>query len=154
MFCTETWILASFFQPVLYLIFLISLGSQQSRDTALALYNLSPRDPPNHKTSCLLPNVLPTCRKDGLKNRVVLGALWPGPPLPLCRSGFKDKWLHVNQIWHAVQRQPPLVPWHSQTENTTSKPGKDVRHEWKHNNLSHSCYKMLAALGPAMGWQR
>lgn len=42
---------------------------------------------------------------------------------------FKDKWLHVNQIWHAVQRQAPLVPWHSQTENTTSMPGKDVRSE-------------------------
>lgn len=23
-------------------------------------------------------------------------------PLPLCGSGFKDKWLYVNQIWHAV----------------------------------------------------
>lgn len=38
--------------------------------------------------------------------------------------GFKDKWLHVNQIWHAAQKQPPLVPWHSQTEKTTSNPGK------------------------------
>lgn len=126
-FCTQIWILASFFQPVLYLILLTSLGTQQSSYTALALYNLSLRDSPNHKTSRLLSNVLPVCRKDGLKNWVVLGAPWPGPPLPWCGSGFKDKWLHVNQIWHAVQRQPPLVPWHSQTENTTSKPGKDVQ---------------------------
>lgn len=97
--------------------------------TALALHNLSLRDSPNHKTSCLLSNVLPLCGKDGLKNWVELGALWPGPLLPLCRGGFKDKWLHVNQIWHAVQRQAPLVPGHSQTENTTSGPGKNVRHE-------------------------
>lgn len=89
MFCTEIWILTSFFQPVLYLIFLTSLGTQQSSYTALALYNLSLRDSPNHKTSCLLSNVLPICRKDGLKNGVVLGALWPGPLLPLCGVVFK-----------------------------------------------------------------
>lgn len=77
----------------------------------------------------LQSNRLSICKKDGLKNWVVLGALWPGPPLPLYGNGFKDKWLHVNQIWHAVQRQAPLVPWHSQTENTTSMPGKDVRSE-------------------------
>lgn len=52
MFRTEIWILASFFQPVLYLIFLTSLGTQQSSNTALALCNLSLRASPNHKTSC------------------------------------------------------------------------------------------------------
>lgn len=64
-------------------------GHQQSSYTALALYNLSLRDSPNHKTSCLLSNVLPICRRDGLKNGVVLGALWPGPLLPLCGVVFK-----------------------------------------------------------------
>lgn len=44
----------------------------------------------------------------------------PRAPRPLFRGGFRDKWLPVNQIWHAVQKQPPLVPWHRQTENTTS----------------------------------
>lgn len=39
----------------------------------------------------------------------------------------------------------------SQTENTTSKPGKDVCCEWKHNNLSHRRYETLAALGLAPG---
>lgn len=94
-----------------------------------------------HSTICLeeIPQIAkhlvflssghPVCRKDVLKNWVELGALWTGPPLPLYGSGLKDKWLHVNQIWHAVQRQAPLVPWHSQTENTTSEPGKDVRQE-------------------------
>lgn len=128
----EIWILASFFQPVLNLIFLTSLGTQQSGYTALALHNLSLRDSPNHKTSSLPSSVLPICRKDGLQNWVVLRALWPGPPLPFCTSGFKDKWLCVNHIWHAVERQAPLVLRHSQTENTTSKPGKDVQQERKH----------------------
>lgn len=38
----------------------------------------------------------------GWKIGLCSGASWPGPPLPWCGSGFKDKWLHVNQIWHAV----------------------------------------------------
>lgn len=56
----------------------------------------------------------------------MLGAHTSGP-IHSCHCagvGFKDKWLHVNQIWHAAQKQPPLVPWHSQREKTTSSPGK------------------------------
>ena len=83
---------------VLYLIVLTSLGTQQSNYTALALLNLSRRESPKRKASCLLSKVLPICRKRGLKNWAVLGALRPGPLLPLCRSGFKDKRLHANQI--------------------------------------------------------
>lgn len=63
------------------------------------------------------PMCSPHAEKMVCKNWAVLGALWPGPPLPLSWSGFKDKWLPVNQIWHAVQRQAPLVPRHSPTSN-------------------------------------
>lgn len=83
----EIWILSSFFQPVLNLIFLTSLGTQQSSYTTLALYNLSLRDSPNHKTSSLPSSVLPICRKRWSEK---LGCAWS--PVAWPTAAFVWQW--------------------------------------------------------------
>lgn len=119
----EIWILASFFQPALNLIFLTSLGTQQSSYTTLALYNLSLRDFPKSQNIVSAIQCAPHMQKRWSEK---LGCAWSPVAWPTDRCHCVVVVLKINGCM--LTRFDMLYKgslWHSQTENTTSRPGKD-----------------------------